>query len=81
MTPTVTKTVELVGPGQYVTYVQLVVGMTQVHARSATRAVILALIVPTTVTQTVKLVGPVIHVTHVHLVLKILRKGLHVANV
>jgi hypothetical protein len=75
MTPTVTKTVKMVGPEQYVTNVLLVVGMTQVHARNAPRAVILALLMPTIVPKTVKLVSPVIHVTHVPLVLKILRKG------
>ena len=81
VTPTVPKTVKMVGPVLHVRTVQLVDGMTQVHAKSATRAVILALLVPPTVPKTVKLVGPVSHVTHVPLVLKLLRKGLHVANV
>ena len=68
------KTVQLVGPVMYVTFVQLVVGMTEIHARSAPRAVILALLMPTIVPETVKLVSTVMHVTHVPLVLKILRK-------
>jgi hypothetical protein len=75
MTPTVMKTVQLVGPVLHVRTVQLVVGMTTVHARSAPRAVILAVLMPTIVPKTVKLVSPVFLVTHVTLVLKILRKG------
>jgi hypothetical protein len=68
MPPTVRKTVQLVGPEQYVMNALLVVLMTAVHARSAPQAVILALL-PTTVPKTVKLVSPVLHVMHVQLVL------------
>ncbi len=66
---------KMVGPVLHVRTVQLVVGMTQVHARNAPRAVILALLMPTIVPKTVKLVSPVFLVTYVTLVLKILRKG------